>query len=109
MVKKEIKKREGCCKSFFKFTIAKIIIFIIIFIILLILIKPRSVCANCVDCPCSLTFINLLSHNTIQGISVESNMSESLVYLAYLIEIIIAYILSCLILLIYKKIKGEIK
>ncbi len=112
MAKKENKKRE-CCKGFFKPTIVKIVTFIIIAIILLILIKPNIGCANCVSCPCYLGFIGLDNH-IIPGITVtldtsynSENKANLIIYLIYLIEIIISYLLSCLIILIYNKFNNK--
>jgi len=112
MVKKEDgKKREGCCRGFFSPTISKVIIFVIVLIILLMLIKPRIVCANCVNCPCSLEFMSV-DHDIMMVISLDTSFnsipkSNLLIYFIYLTEIIISYILSCLIILVYNKIRGQ--
>jgi len=86
-------------KAFLKPTIGKTGIFIIVVVILLILIRPRSICANCVNCPCYVQFITI--NHYIIPFSIGLGIVD--LFVAYLIEIIISYLIASLILLIYNK------
>jgi len=93
-------------KEFFKPTSLKIILTIIIFVLILIILgTPQMIVLKCTPTACG-AFLSFL------GLSIDvSRMSGetiSLIFLAaYLIEFIISYLLSCIIIFIYKKVRKQ--
>ncbi len=90
-------------KEFFSVSKEKIILTIIIFLIMIFFLLPVKVTIMCKnDSLCSspaYMFVQIYKSYNIEGVN----------YLYILIELLIAYIISCLIIFVYKKIKSNNK
>jgi len=95
-------------RDLFKPTLPKLILFILLFLILPV---PTKICATCgVGCYWSLSFFWGLSvlQGTITGELFFINISSIIITLLLLVcLLLISYLLSCFIIFLYKRYKGN--
>ena len=98
--------QENNFKEFFKPSLWKVILTAIIFVLILIILgTPKLIVLECTLTACG-AFLSFLGLNI--DVSRMSGEAISLIFLAvYLIEFIISYLLSCIIIFIYKKVRKQ--